>query len=75
MINYLADIRLKKTRKCYCRLRAVSSTVVSHDVSIEQVHDVLVVVIFNGYQKKVGESEIVRSVHGSTAWSKQKHFC
>lgn len=54
---------------------AVSSTVVSHDISIEQVHDVLVAVISAGYpvlQKKVGESEVVRSVHGSTAWSKQR---
>lgn len=53
-----------------CRSMAVSSTVVSHDISIEQVHDVLVDVISAGYpvfQKKVGESEVVRSVHGSTA--------
>ncbi len=49
---------------------AVSSTVVSHDISIEQVHDVFVVVISAGYpvfQKKAGESDVVRSVHGSTA--------
>lgn len=53
-----------------CRSMAVSSTVVSHDISIEQVHDVLVAVISAGYpvfQKKVGESDVVRSVHGSTA--------
>lgn len=48
----------------------MSSTVVSHDISIEQVHDELVAVISAGYpvfQKKAGESDVVRSVHGSTA--------
>lgn len=54
----------------YCRSRAVICTVVSHDNSTEQEQEVPMVAISAGYpefQKKVGESEEVRSEHGSTA--------
>lgn len=50
-------------------MRAVSFTVVLHDISIEQVHDGFVIPEF---EIKVGESDVVRSEHGSTAWSKQR---